>query len=99
LALPIGFLLLPVQASAIAYEVVAKQSLGHRRLLIGARSGLGAGLVWYLFLASSKSNAWMPWALGGLGAFQALVVFGCHWLACRMELHGVGETRGKSVVT
>src|SRR6266487_2790715 len=86
LALPIGFLLFLIQASLIAYEVIAKRSLGNILLVLGLLGGFAAGTLWYFFLASSQIYSWMLLAVVGLGVFQALVVFGCHWLAYKWTL-------------
>jgi hypothetical protein len=99
IALPIGVLLLVVQAFVVAYEVVAGCALGNRLWGIGVAGGLTVGLAWHRVLASSATALWMPWALGGLGVFQAAVAFCCHWLASGGALHGVRGPKGRSVVT
>jgi uncharacterized YccA/Bax inhibitor family protein len=85
LALPIGFLLLLIQALVVAYEVIARRALGNTLLLLGVIGGLAVGIIWYLVLASFQSKAWMLLATCGLAVFQALLVFGCHWIAYKLR--------------
>lgn len=86
LAMPIGFLLFLIQAGVVAYEVIAKQSLGNILLVLGLVGGLAIGILWLLFLASSPINTWILLVGGGLGVLQGFVVFGCHWLASNWSL-------------
>ena len=89
-ALPIGVLLFLIQTAVVAYEAKALHSMGHGLLWLGVPSGLAAGLSWYLFLASSRVSSGMLWGVGGIGVFQASVVFGCHWIEYRMGRHRSG---------
>lgn len=85
IALPIGFLLLIVQAAVAAYELVAKRSPGNTLLVIGVVSGLIAGLVWYVFLSGARIEIGMLIAACVIGIVQGVAVFGCHWIAHRLS--------------
>ena len=79
LALPIGCMLLLMQALTVAYEVIRGRGLGSALLLVGVIGGLATGIAWYHVLESSRSSTWMLLAVAGLGVFQATLVFGCQW--------------------
>jgi hypothetical protein len=98
-ALPIGVLLLLIQATVVAYEATTGRSLGHGLWAVGVADGFAAGLVSYLVMASSRTHAWMLWTLVGLGVCQGLVEFGCHWLAAGRKAPGAHKPRGHSAAT
>jgi hypothetical protein len=85
LAVPIGVQLFLVQASTAAYEIIAKRTTGNSLLFMGVLGGLAAGLITYVALASTEFTAWMLLAVGGIGAWQGLCIFGCHWIAYKMR--------------
>jgi len=93
-ALPIGVLRLVVQTAVVACEVVAWRALGHRLWVIGVPGGLAAGLVWHLVLGILRDRVVDAVGLRRARCRPGAVVFGCHWLASRMVLHGVREAKG-----
>ena len=80
-ALPYGILLFPLQVIVTLYEFFRKKPLGIGLLIIGAFGGAFAGLLWYFVIKSSQLDTQMAFLLIGVAVIQALVVFGCHWLA------------------
>jgi hypothetical protein len=79
-ALPVGFLLLPIQVLLVAYQVITRKALGQFLLLIFVISGLIAGFIWSLVLTSGRIIGVMLIVDSLFAVFQALLVFGCHWI-------------------
>lgn len=88
-AAPVSLILFLIQGIAMAYEWIAKRLLGNKLLLIGLAGGLAAGLSLFFMLVApfqSRFDYGELIAFGGLGIFQGLVVFGCHWIAYKLRI-------------
>ena len=85
-ALPYGVLLFPLQVLVMLYEFFRKKMLGSVLLIIGIVGGALAGFLWYLVIKSSQLTAQMTLLLFGIAILQALVVFGFHMIANKLNI-------------
>jgi hypothetical protein len=86
---PVSIILFVIQCIVVAYELIGKQRLGSALLWVGLAGGLVAGLSLYFVVIApyqSRFDYWPLLALGGLGTFQGLIVFGCHWAADKLRI-------------
>ncbi len=92
--LPVSILLLILQGIVLFYEWISKRVLLNVLLLIGVVGGLVSGLTPY-FLAvapyQSGSEFRALLAFAGLGIFTGLTVFGCHWMANKVQAYFTGR--------
>ena len=81
-ALPIAFLLLPIQVLLVISEAISRKALKKKPLLLLAvTAGLGTVIIWNVVLASSPIIFWMLIVNCICGVFQASLVFTSHWIA------------------
>lgn len=90
-ALPYAVLLLPLQVIVISYEIFRKKILGIVLLIIGIVGGALAGFLWYFLIKSSQLTAQMTILLFGVAILQALVVFGFHLIANKLNIGNFNE--------
>jgi hypothetical protein len=87
-AASVSFVLFIFQGMLIVYEWINRQWLGKSLLWVGVLSGLIAGLIPYALVVAPYRPTSDPVgqiAFAGLGIFQGLIVFGCHWFANRSK--------------
>jgi hypothetical protein len=85
LALPVSFLLLPVQIVAVGFELVSKRSIRGAWFLLALAGGAGAGLAWSFLLNPTPPDLVLPSALMVFGILQALLAFSVHWVGSRLR--------------
>ncbi len=73
------------------YEFFRKKTLGILLLVIGMIGGTLAGFLWYFVIKSSQLTAQMTFLLFGIAILQALVVFGFHLIANKLNIGNFNE--------
>jgi 4-amino-4-deoxy-L-arabinose transferase-like glycosyltransferase len=86
IALPYAGLLFPLQLIVVVYEFIRKKPLGIPLFIVGAIGGLVTGFIWYSVMKSNQIETSMILLLFGVAIMQALVVFGCHWIAGKLKI-------------
>jgi len=90
---PVSILLFILQGLFLFYEWLSRRVLLNKLFFIGLVGGLAAGLTPYFLVVAPYQSGSEPWALlvfAGLGIFIGLTVFGCHWVANRIQAYITG---------
>ena len=86
LALPIGALLFLFQLLFVAYETFTRRVAEKTYFVLGILGGAAAGTLWYSVMAASEFKFSMLLAVVAISSLQAFVVFGCHWIASKLNI-------------